>query len=335
MKKHILYSLCCSLCLVVIGSTAFAAEESAGEPEIKISGKVSSIYIHHYNITNPDRPDKDGLKTTWYLNADAKITNNLNAFARVTYQYQRSQRFADYVSGYNSVAMDSWGIRNKNKGIEYSLGAQAFSLGATGVAYDNAWIGKHALPYTAMVAGKVNTTDLRVFYARTNYQSGIQDDTFYGIEASYPISNKVNIGGLIVHENAQSAGYDTTIYTFNTTYLADKKWNMTAEYLKSNRPHDNMGYILSFEYKADPKNALSLDVWRVEDQAALYDANFGSMTTQYSNAKGVQFLWRHKINQNLRFTLLSNWYKKINDDSTTDGITDHRTTLKTGFHYIF
>ncbi|HEY3426493.1 MAG TPA: hypothetical protein VGL27_16975 [Negativicutes bacterium] len=339
MKKSLVMALAVSTVISVAG-TAFAAD--APKPGgFTFDGGIYNQYRIQRDSNNvsptPDNT-KTGFRTMFKLNANMNITDNLNFYARYTYEninVGTSINGKDFMSNtggnykYNN-AIDAFGLKYNNAGIKYTIGSQPLTLGG-GILYDNWYIGKHANPYAAKIEGKVGATNLMAVYAKTNYQDSIANDKFYSIQGNYNINRKATVGAMFAHV---SYGNDTVTrmvfpYTslnafsvYGSYYLTDKL-TASTEYLKTNAALDNKAYTLDLSYKIDPRNTFGIGYYRAEENTSIIDYNLYDMTaTDNNNTKGWNFYWTNKLNKNLTLSVTDFIYTKINATSNTGGGSD-------------
>lgn len=339
MKKRIAALLAASF--VLSASSAFAAELLPNPAGIKFDGSVS---LQYRNDSKPNTPTYNGLKWTTVLNAEKNIFENVDLYARMSYQYLDNQAeqggMGDYINdGYNG-GIDAFGLKIKSGGFNYVIGSQSLTIGS-GLIYDNGFIGKHALPYAFKMSGKMGATDVSAFYAKTNYQGGLDNDKIYAVEGKYALNDKTTIGALYAHasygtDNSTAVGASSAnFYGLNGSVKLTDKLNFSAEFVKSNASADNKGYIGSFGYAADAKNSFGFSYYRSEDLSNVRDANFGGMTTApNANTKGYIVSWNHKLGSNVSFGVSYDSYKIINATAKT-GTASDRDRTKVGVTVAF
>lgn len=349
MKKKVLMALTASLVISGVGG-AFAAED---DNAVKLDGNITfhyrSQHENNYANGNPDNT-RNAFKSTITLNAEAPLANNLNAYARFTFQNidKTNGAFArDYYdkpdSDLNNAAIDAFGLKYKNAGYTYVVGSQALTLGG-GIAYDNGYIGKYALPYAINVSKKVGAVDLNVIAAKTNYQNSKENDKFYAIQGSYDVNAKTNLGAMIAYVNYGKntvADYhlpdnNVTLFSiYGSNKLSDKA-SVSAEYLVGSTSSDNQAFQTNVNYQADNKNSLSAGYYYIEDQANIFDDNGGDMTTApNNNTKGVVVAWTHNFDKNTSLKIGDYNYKMIDNNSISKCVTNDRNRLFTNVSVKF
>lgn len=336
MKKSLAMALAASFVMSAAG-TVFAAE--VPNPfDVKFDGSVNVQYRNDERSNYVAKPDStvNAFKTTFVLNAEKSLTKNLSLYSRFTYQNfsngDAEGPQADYIDDKYNGAIDAFGFKYNNAGVNYVLGSQALTIGATGLVYDNGFIGKHALPYALKVSGKAGATDLTGFYAKTNYQDGKDNDKFYGLQGQYAINDKSNVGAFYAHaaygvDNGYVTKDSMNYYGVNTSYKFTNKLGFVAEYIKSSADQDNKGVIGGFTYAADSKNTFGVSSYRVEDQAAIVDGNLMSMTTApFSNAKGYIISYSNKLGTDVTLNASYDTMDKINDSGKAGASNDRNRT---------
>lgn len=339
MKKSLAIALAASFVMTAAGSV-FAAENPS---DLKFSGSINSQYRKD-DKSNGSNAYSSGLKTTLTLNMDKSLTKNLALYARFTHQTfnndaaERMQ--ADWANEDYNTAIDAFGFKYNNAGVDYVLGSQALTIGATGLVYDNGFLGRYALPYALKASGKSGATDLTAIYARTNYDQA-DNENFYVLQGQYAVDAKTSVGAFFARANYEKAT-NTTVdkdnmnyYGINAGYKLTDRLSFVTEYIKSNANADDKGYIGSFSYALDNKNTFGASYYRVEDQAAISDAQLTSMTTApYSNAKGYILSYSHTVNDNTKLAVSYDTIDKINDTAKAGANWDRNRT-RIGVTYNF
>ena len=343
MKKNFVITLAVSLVLG-LSSTVLAAE--AADPlDLKFDGTVTTQFRDD-GFTNPTKSTNNGIKTTAIFNIDKPLTSNFDIYARSTFQ-----RYSNTANNFTDTAtssrangtFDAVGVTYKNAGTFYKIGSQAFTLGATGLVYDNGYIGKHALPYTALVAGKVGAFDYAALYGRTNYQENIPNDKFYGAQFFTNLDPQTKVGGLWVHEHVdslQSVGISdlsVNVYGVNAAYQFTDEWSFVTEYISAHYNNeafnkDNTGYVGSFKYVPDKIDSFGVSFWSVGENASAYDHNIGRLTTFWANAKGYSLSWSHQLRKDVTLNIADHIFKKINNAGS---VNNDRNSFRAGVTYSF
>lgn len=317
---------------LVIAGLGTACAEEAADNAVKFDGNVTFHYRSQRdtdasNVLN----DRNAFKTTITLNATAPLSDKLDAYARFTYQNinNNDARFARDYSLYkktadaslNNAAIDAYGFKYKNAGYTYVVGTQALTLGG-GMAYDNGYIGKYALPYAINASKKVGAVNLNVIAARTNYQNDIKDDSFYTVQGNYDVSAKTNLGAMITYVDygKDTASWyhldkDATLFSLYGSHKLSDKATVSGEFLTSSVSEQNNGIQTNLSYKLDEKNGLMAGYYYIEDQANIFEKNAGDMTTwPNNNAKGYVVAWTHKFDKNTTLKIANLNYKMIERD---------------------
>ena len=338
MKKNIILAVAASL--AVSTTTALAAPGA-----VTFDGSLTMQYgvVDHPN----SNASNNGLNSTFTLNTTVNVAENLDAYARLTYQALakdlKGTTFHLYQDGTNAGNVDGFGLKYSNAGYKYTIGSQALTIGS-GLIYDNGFIGNHTLPYAAVISKKVGATDLTAFYARTNYQSSRgENDKFYGLQGTYTVNDKFTVGGMFTSvKYGQNNGYVTTtnstsqnFYELSGSYQITPKVGLSVAYAKSNAPSDNHAYSGSVGYKFDNKNKLGISYYKSEDLSNINDNYWGGMTTTpNANTQGVSISYNHVINKNLSSNVSRSMYSAINP-STVGGDAHDRVKTQATVTYSF
>lgn len=339
MKKRLAMALAATVVMSAAG-TVFAAEDSN---DFKFNGSFNTQFRHD-DRSNGKTDDASGLKTTITINMDKNLTDNLGLYARFTHQAfnndQAQNVQKDWIDEDYNTAIDAFGFKYNNAGVNYVVGSQALTIGATGLVYDNGFIGEHALPYAATISGKVGATDLTAIYARTNYQHDVDNEKFYVLQGQYALNKKTTIGGFFAHTNygANTLATDDSMnyYGISTAYKLTDKLNFVGEYIKSNADDDNKGYIGGLSYALDNKNSFGASYYRVEDQAGIADANLGNMTTAPNgNAKGYILSYKYKYNDNTTIAASYDTQDKLKNNPAAAGANYDRNRTRVGVTFSF
>lgn len=348
MKKSLAMALAASVVLSAAG-TVFAAEDSN---DFKFNGSFTTQFRsddrtnHH---TNAD-VKATGLKSTLTINMEKPLTDNLSLYGRFTHQNFNNQTAQDYQADWikedYNTAIDAFGFKYNNAGVNYVIGSQALTIGATGLVYDNGFIGEHALPYAVKASSKVGATDLTAIYARTNYQhvnsdnEKMHNENFYVLQGQYAANEKTTLGAFFARANYEDMNAAVTkdsmnYYGLSAGYKLTDKLNFVGEYIKSTADDDNKGYIGGLSYAIDSKNTVGASYYRVEDQAAISDANLASMTTApFSNAKGYILSYSYKYKENITLAASYDTQDKINDQANA-GANNDRNRTRVGVTFTF
>lgn len=336
-------ALTASLVLTGVG-TAFAADDA-----VKIDGTITLHYRTQHDPQRTGDKTRNSFKSTVTLNAEAPIVSNLDAYARFTYQNisKDSGNFAkDFIGAAddnNNAALDAFGLKYSNAGYSYVIGSQALTLGG-GIAYDNGFIGKHALPYAVNVSKKVGAVNLNTIAAKTNYQDGKDDDKFYVLQGTTAVSDKATVGAMLAQVNYGKDTVaqwnlktdDVTLFSvYGTRQLSDRT-SLSAEYLKSSVSYANQGFQANVTRKLDDKNKLTTGVYYIQDQANIFDYNLADMSgTPNSNTKGGLIIWNHTFDKNTSLTVGDFNYKVLDKSATSQTVTSDRNRFFTNVSVKF
>ncbi|WP_427112469.1 hypothetical protein [Megasphaera sueciensis] len=352
MKKKLLIALVTNLMVFSMGSVLAETTTTNNDP-ITFDGNITFHYRdqHDGNYVN-GRPSqtRTAFKSTLQLNTNIRITSNLSAYARFSYQHINKEDAAfarDYfdksISDLNDAAIDSFGLKYTNKNYNVVLGSQALTLGGR-LLYDNGFMGRYILPYAVNVTKKMGSGNITAIAAQTNYQSGKNNDKFFVLQGNYHLNPKTDLGTMVAHVNyggTTKADFnipDSSV-TFFSVYGSKKltnTLNLSAEYLIGSTSSDNQAFQTNLGYQVDKKNRLMAGYYYVEDQANIFDDNGGDMTgAANNNTKGLVFAWIHKFDDKTSLTIGDLNYKKINSNSFSQCVSDDRNRFFTNLSIHF
>lgn len=287
---------------------------------VKLSGSVN-LEFRNDRLDAPKQPVK-GYKTLVMLNGESNIVKNLDGYFRASYERFSNDAatalFKDFVGDRYSGTVDAFGLKYSNSGYKYVLGSQSFTLGNTGILYDNGFVGSHALPYALSVTGKLGAIDLSAIIGQTNYQSGTEAK-LYVTQGTCAIGSKATVGTVLARVDYGVNIGSHNYYTVNSTYAPVKDLTFSAEYLKSDYSQNNKGYAAVVDYKVDEKNSLRAALWRVEWNASIFDNGLGYMTTYWADAKGHTFIWKHNMSKNMTFAITDHVFSQLHSDGPNIG----------------
>ena len=200
------------------------------------------------------------------------------------------------------------------------------------------------MPYAINATRKMKAGELTAIAAQTNYQSGKENDKFFVVQGNYHLNSKTDLGGMIAHVNYGNTTKSTfnipdSDVTFFSVYGSRKltdKLDLSAEYLVGTASSANQGFQANLGYQFDKKNRLMGGYYYVEDQANIFDANFGDMTgAANNNANGFVIAWLHKFDDKTSLVIGDLNYKKIDSNSLSQCVTDDRNRFFTNFTIRF
>lgn len=336
-------ALTASLVLTGVG-TVFAADDA-----VKIDGSITFHYRDQHDPQRTGDKTRNSFKSTVTLNAEAPIASNLDAYARFTYQNisKDSGNFAkDFIGAdddNNNAALDAFGLKYNNAGYSYVIGSQALTLGG-GIAYDNGFIGKHALPYAVNVNKKVGAVNLNAIAAKTNYQDNKENDKFYVLQGTMAVSDKSTVGAMLAQVNyGKNTVADFNLKSDDVTFLSvygtrklSDRTSLSAEYLKSSVSYASQGVQANVTRVLDDKNKLTTGVYYIQDQANIFDDNLADMSgTPNNNTKGTLLVWNHKFDKTTSLTVGNLNYKVIDSHPTSNLIKSDRNRFFTNVSVKF
>lgn len=349
MKKNTIQALVVASILVV-ANVAFAADDHNSQ-NIKFDGS----YTLQFREENGVGLESKNYKNTFILNFNSDIAPNVNVFGRYIYQTnsQSEKWWSDYISyggpggaytdsDYNN-AIDMYGFKYTGKGYTVTAGQVPFAIGGQGLIYDGTYyIGRHSVPKSVIVTAKTGKTDWKAIAAQTSYQNGNSDDKIFALQGNYAITNFFGMGAAvaIAKYKAGNLGYspvkdhDKTYYAVDASYKVNDKLNLGAEFAKSNADSLNSAYNIAANYKLDNSNSLWASCWRVEKNAAINDANWGSMTEYWNDAKGVSIYWFSKLGKDVTLSVGDHNFKYMGNSGSTKG-SNYRNSFRTAVSVKF
>ena len=352
MKKTLPVALTACLVLSIAG---VAAAETSDSSDLKLDGSVHVEYRADKNSNSiyPGASDAthDGLKTTFFLNADKKIADNLDFYARLVNRSASTNLGKNYAADYmdsdnrtNITTIDQLGLKYKNAGWNYKLGSQNLSLGATGLLYDDTrYAGQHILTNALTTTGKVGVIDLKTAIAKTNYQSGTENDNLYYIHGGYSADKstygfgyaRANYGSTSAKKAANNSGLN--YYTADFSYKLTNDLHFSSEFTQSSAKEQNKGINLVLFHMFNKNTNGGVAYFKVEEQGNIQNANEGGMTYQWGNAEGYGVFFNHKLSKNVTFNLADFQMSPINRNLAThnSGMPETQNTLRIGATYNF
>ena len=343
MKKIVIQTLA-TACMLLVANAALAAEDTSSRG-IKFDGS----YTLQYREENGVGLDSHNFKNTFLLNFNSDIAPSVNVFGRYSYQAnsQGEEWWSDYVSyggpggAYNgdeyNGAIDQYGVTYRGKDYTVTAGKVSFMLGGQGLLYDDTfYIGKHNVPKSLIITAKTGKTDWKAIAAQTSYQLGNSNDKIFALQGNHAINDYFSMGAVVAAAKysagnlgySPAADHDKTYYAVNGAYKVNDRLNWGAEFAKSNADSLNKAYNIAANYQMDAKNSLWASWWRVEQNAAINNANWGSMTGFWADAHGTSIVWSHKMNKDVSMNIGNHNFKYMGNSGPTKG-TDYRNSFRT------
>lgn len=352
MKKKLLTALVANLMVFSMGSV-FAASSTTDNDCVTFDGNITFHYRDQHDgnyVDGKSSQTRTAFKSTLKLNTNIRLTNNISLYSRFSYQHMNKEDAAfarDYAdksaSDLNDAAIDAFGVKYVDKNYNVVIGSQVLKLGG-GLLYDNGFMGRYSMAYAINVTKKMSSGDVTAIVAQTNYQTGKENDKFFVLQGDYHLNPKTDLGTMVAHVNyggTTKADFnipDSSV-TFFSVYGSRKltnKLDFSAEYLVGTTSSDNQGFQANLGYQLDKKNRLLAGYYYVEDQANIFDDNFGDMTgAANNNTKGIVVAWIHKFNDKTSFMIGDLNYKKVNSNSLSQCVTDDRNRFFTNFSINF
>lgn len=310
MKKAVL--------LAVAAATVMSSNMAMANP-VELDGKIA---VQYRSNTYEDAQDRDGGKFTFTLNALSKLDEHFDAYARIGAQYLTNKGFgADFSdtskSGEGSV--DQFGFIYKNAGASYKVGRQAVTLGETAVLYNTAaYIGDDMMSDGVTATLKSGATDLKLVAVQEDRVAD-QDNKLYAVQASYKLSDRWKVGGVLAkYDYESSSKEDTNHWAVNAGYALGKA-GLVGEYTQSDADTQNVAHAYGVTYDFDAKNS----AYAFAHYTAA-NGDIGGWTDFDNGEKGMYYGVDHKLSKDKTLSL----FFKDNKNITTDKAnTSFRVTL--------
>jgi len=349
-------SMAVAACLLFpIASIASAATTDSSD--LQLDGSIHTEYRadrNSHNIYGTTDSTANGLKSTFFLNANKNLNNNLGIYARVASRYAAHDLGANYAGDFahattkdSSTGIDQFGLNYKNAGWSYKLGSQNLSLGATGLLYDDTRFSGRNMFTTALTAtGKIGTIELKTAIAKTNYDSGYDNDKLYYIHGGYN-NHKSTYGFGYARADYGSTTAASHLYTTDGNalnyYTADFSYKLTdtlhfsSEFIQSSAKEENHGINLVLFHIFNKNTNGGIAYFKVEEQANIQNAYEGGLTYQWGNAEGYGVFFNHKLSKNITLNFADFQMSPINKSSSSvkSGMRSEQNTLRAGATYNF
>lgn len=254
---------------------------------VQLDGSAS----YQFRQDKVDGVKDNGSKYTFILNAKTNVEKNLDVYARLGAQGTTVESFADFTTGSNFAAnVDQYGLDYSNAGVEYKLGRQDATVGATALLYNNNFmVGKNAFVDGLTVSGKSGATDLKAIAVQ---EDNANDNRLYALSASYSPAQNWLVGATLAKYDNKETDVTTNHYALNAAYTTGKAI-IFGEYAKSDADDQNKAYDLGVSYNLDSKNAIGVGYVKVEG-----NGDIGGKTDFDNNEKGMHYSFNHKVNDN-------------------------------------
>jgi len=353
MKKSISLGLTTFL---LLSMSSITSAETNNSSDVQIDGDFHMEYRSDKNTKNiygSKDSTANGIKTTLTLNANKKLTDNVDIYARLTSRYADHDLGANYAGDFvhadsknSSTAIDQFGVKYHNAGWNYKIGPQNLTLGETGLLYDDTrFSGKNIFTNAVTATGKLGSVAIQTSIAKTNYDSGFDNDKIYYIHGGYS-ANKSQYGlgyARADYGNTTASTYlrsddgtSLNYYTADFSYKLTDTLHFSSEFIQSSAKEENHGLNLVLFHIFDKKTNGGITYFKVGEQANIQNAYEGGMTYQWGNAEGYGVFFNHKLAKNLTFNIADFQMSPIN--RTTDvksGMRGNQNTLRVGLTYNF
>lgn len=302
MKKKLLMAAIAAM--IAMPTTAALAAP------VQLDGEIEMQYSQE-NGTDK----KDGGRFTLKLNAKTNVAKNLDMYGRFAAQGITQEGFRnDFRTGTGAYAadtksmmeIDQFGFLYSNAGVNYKLGRQGGTIGATALLYSTeGYVGRDIMADGISIKAKSGVTDLSVTALKEVYGDS---NKAYGVSASYKPAKDWTLGATLArYDEAQE---DRNYWAVNTGYELGKA-AFAVEYAKSNANTNNKAYDLGVNYAFDKKLSAFVSYYRVEDKA-----DMGGWTDFDPNMKGFYYGVNYKPDSKTALKLFYKDIEKITDSAT-------------------
>ncbi len=257
---------------------------------------------------------KDGGRFTLKLNAKTNVAKNLDFYGRFAAQGITEQEFRNdfridagaYSKDTKSMAeVDQFGFLYSNAGVNYKLGRQGGTIGATALLYSTeGYVGRDMMADGITIKAKSGVTDLSVTALKEVYGDS---NKAYAVSGSYKPAKDWTLGATLARYDQVQR--DRNYWAVNTGYELGKA-NFTAEYAKSNSGDANKAYDLGVSYAFDKKLSASATYYRVEN-----NGDMGGWTDFDPNMKGFYYGLNYKPDAKTAFKLLFKDIEQIDNSA--------------------
>lgn len=300
MKKKILMAAIAAMIAMPTTAALAAPVQMDGELEMQ------------YSQDNATK--KDGGRFTLKLNAKTNVAKNLDFYGRFAAQGITEQEFRNdfridagaYSKDTKSMAeVDQFGFLYSNAGVNYKLGRQGGTIGATALLYSTeGYVGRDMMADGITIKAKSGVTDLSVTALKEVYGDS---NKAYAVSGSYKPAKDWTLGATLARYDQVQR--DRNYWAVNTGYEMGKA-NFTAEYAKSNSGDANKAYDLGVSYAFDKKLSASATYYRVEN-----NGDMGGWTDFDPNMKGFYYGLNYKPDAKTAFKLLFKDIEQIDNSA--------------------
>lgn len=277
---------------------------------------------------------EDGLKDTdggifiFKINALMNVDKHFDLYARFAAEGLSGKDNSgkalgsDLADGYKNfdAAIDQYGFIYKNAGVDYKLGRQGVTVGATALLYNHAGkIANHVFADGVTITGTAGATNLKAIAAQED-DIDANHNKLYALSASYNPAKDWTVGGILAKYKTDS---DTTNHwAVNTAYNFGDT-TAFGEYTKSDANSEDTAYAVGVKYALDKKNTLSVTNFKVEKYG-----DMGGQTDFDNNMKGFSYSFAHQFTKD---TGLDITFQDKEFLDTGKGVTSFRTTVNYSF----
>lgn len=318
MKKRLLAA--------AIAATITLSAGAAFANQVELDGSAS----YQFRKDTADyQQDTTGGKFTAVINGKTNVGKNLDLYARLGAQTTSEEGIRDFSKYDDSdAAIDQFGFLYNNAGLNYKLGRQDATIGATALLYNNNFkVGHNVFVDGISVSGETGVTSINAILAKEDNRG--DDNKISSLHASFSPAANVTLGATLAkYDYANAAVKDTNHFAVNAAYNFGKA-TAFAEYTKSDLDNDNKAYDLGVIYNLDEKNKAGIAYARVEK-----NGDMNGMTDFDNNQKSVYYTFNHKVNDNSSVAL---YYKdgKLIEDAGSAKAGDKNSSFRATVNYNF
>ena len=313
MKKKLLMAAIAAM--IAMPTTAALAAP------VELNGQIEAQYSHD-NATHDD-----GSKLTFTLNAKTNVAKNVDFYGRFAAQAITTAGFRnDFRTGTgaykedtkNMYEIDQYGFLYNNAGVNYKLGRQGATIGATALLYSTeGYVGRDLMSDGVSIKTKSGVTDISVTALREVYGPS---NKIYAVAASFKPCKDWTLGTTLARYDAEN---DRNYWAVNTGYELGKA-NFTAEYAKSNASEANKAYDFGVNYGFDKKTSAFVTYYHVDA-----NGDMGGLTDFENNHKGMYYGVNHKLDDRTTMKLF------FRDIQTLTNAADKSKQFRATFSYQF
>lgn len=312
-----------TIALIALGSSIFTTSVAMAAP-VELTGETSIKYVHE---KQEGSSTQSGMVYTLKLMAQAEVNNYLSVYTRFGAQNSRQPQLGDfnpdaYPDRKSAIAIDQYGLIFKQDKLEYKLGRQNATVGATALLYSrpDTNIGKNNFVDGLSISGTAGVMDITALLAREDNVTN-DNNRVYAIRTGYNPTDNLNLGVTIGRFQSSSAS-STNHWAVDGTYKYGKN-SWTAEFTNSSYNTDNKAFALAWSYDVDNKTAFTVTGFRVEAHG-----DMGGQSDFGNNVHGIHYGVTHSFKDNINAEFIFKDEKSIDNSAKTKR---YETTLNYTF----